>query len=100
MDYKEKIVAVITKVAHEFNEQLENKIEVERGQDAPLYGREGVLDSLGLVTFIVAVEQAIEEELGVTVTLADEKAVSQRSSPFRTIGTLVEYVERQIKGVD
>ena len=100
MNQNQKIVALITQVANEFNEQLEFKIDVERGRDAPLYGGDGVLDSLGLVSFVVAVEQAIESELGITLTLADEKAMSQKHSPFQTVGTLADYVENLMKQVE
>jgi len=96
----QKIVALVTRIADEFNEQLEFKINVERGRDAPLFGRDGVLDSLGLVSFVVAVEQAIESELGITLTLADEKAMSQKHSPFRTVGALADYVENLMKEVE
>ena len=61
------------------------------GPDTPLLGRNGVVDSLGLVSVIVAVEQAIADELGLNVSLADERAFSQKSSPFRTVGTLASY---------
>jgi D-alanine--poly(phosphoribitol) ligase subunit 2 len=61
------------------------------GPDTPLLGRNGVVDSLGLVSVIVAVEQAIADELGLNVSLADERAFSQKSSPFRTVGTLAAY---------
>ena len=44
----------------------------------------------------MAVEQAVEDELGASVTLADEKAMSQSTSPFRTVGTLAAYVWRQL----
>ena len=57
-----------------------------------LYGQEGELDSLGLVNFIVAAEQEFDETFGVPVTLADERALSQRESPFRTIQSLAEYI--------
>jgi len=92
MNQKEKIFQIIISVANEFNNGLTNRIPVEQGRDAPLYGQEGILDSLGFVSFIVAVEQAIEENTGVAITLADEKAMSQRNSPFRTIGTLTDFV--------
>ena len=100
MNENQKIVALVTRIADEFNEQLEFKINVERGRDAPLFGRDGVLDSLGLVSFVVAVEQAIESELGITLTLADEKAMSQKHSPFRTVGALADYVENLMKEVE
>lgn len=59
--------------------------------DAVLLGRGGILDSIGLVTVIVSIEQRIEDEFGRHVTLADERAFSQRSSPFRTVGSLADY---------
>jgi len=65
--------------------------------ETPLFGREGFLDSLGLVTLMVAVEQAIEDELGVSVSLADERALSQRTSPYRTVGTLADYADSLIQ---
>lgn len=92
MNQNEEVYALIIQIANEFNEQLDFKIDVERGRDAPLYGRDGVLDSMGLVSFIAAVEQSIEDNRGISLTLADERALSQRRSPFRTIGTLADYV--------
>lgn len=59
-----------------------------------LVGQQAVLDSLALVTLIVDLEQRIEEEYGAILTLADDRAMSQRSSPFRTIGSLTAYIEQ------
>jgi len=92
---RDQVVRSIMDVACEMNATLSRPIDVAQGEGAPLFGRDGVLDSLGLVSFIVAVEQALDESLGVAITLADERAVSQRASPFRTIGTLVDYVMTQ-----
>lgn len=89
---KQKIIDIILHEISELNEQLDNKVAIENGENAGLYGLTGVLDSLGLVTLIVAVEQAIEDELGLTISLADERAMSQKNSPFRTIGTLADYI--------
>jgi acyl carrier protein len=60
-------------------------------KDTLLFGESGLLDSVGLVSLIVAVEQEIENDLGVSVVLADERAMSQANSPFRTLGALAEY---------
>lgn len=64
--------------------------------DTLLFGRNGILDSIGLVTFVIAVEQEIEERLGATVALTDEKAFSQKHSPFRTIAALAAYTAELI----
>jgi acyl carrier protein len=61
-----------------------------------LFGREGYLDSLGLVSLVVSTEQALQDELNLTVSLADEKALSQRHSPYRTVGSLADYAVSSI----
>jgi hypothetical protein len=62
------------------------------GGPARLIGPESLLDSLSLVNLILDVEQRLEEQAGVTVTLADDRAMSQRTSPFLTVDTLADYV--------
>ncbi len=76
----------------EFNAQNPGAAQLQKAPETVLFGAEGRLDSLGLVNLIVAVEQRIQEDFGVTVTLADERAFSQRQSPFRTIATLASYI--------
>jgi acyl carrier protein len=68
--------------------------QVEKSLDTPLTGRDSRLDSLGLVNFIVALEQAVEDATGITVDLSDGRALAQQNSPFQTIGTLASYVEQ------
>jgi acyl carrier protein len=57
-----------------------------------LVGKDAVLDSLGVVSLIVEVEQRVEAEHSVSVTLANDKAMSQRNSPFRTVGVLTDHI--------
>jgi D-alanine--poly(phosphoribitol) ligase subunit 2 len=98
MDTRQQIYRIICEIAEEFNENLEYKIAVDQGETARLFGKEGVLDSLGLVSFVTAIEQEIGDRFNVELTLADEKAFSQRKSPFRTIGSLTEYVNEMFQG--
>jgi acyl carrier protein len=86
-----EIVSLIVKAVREFAEQSEVPLPATVDRNTPLFGREGFLDSMGLVTLVVSVEQAIEDELGVSVSLADERALSQRASPYRTVGALADY---------
>ena len=60
--------------------------------DSPIFGTKGNLDSLGLVSLLVNLEQNIEDKYGIPITIADEKAMSLKNSPFRTINTLSEYL--------
>jgi D-alanine--poly(phosphoribitol) ligase subunit 2 len=94
----DELETLIIEIAEEMNQNLTNKIPVELGSRAPLYGKDGVLDSLALVSLIVAVEQAIEDQFSISVTLASENAMSQKHSPFQTIGSLTEYAKSLMPG--
>ena len=61
-------------------------------EETVLVGTDAVLDSLGVVQLIVEVEQRVESEHGVSVTLANDKAMSARNSPFRTVAVLTDHV--------
>jgi hypothetical protein len=47
---------------------------------------------MALVTLLVDVEQRLQEQAGVGVSLMSEQALSRRYSPFRSIGSLVDYI--------
>ena len=38
------------------------------------------------------VEQQINDQLNTSIAIADERAMSQSRSPFRTAGTLADYL--------
>lgn len=69
---------------------------LEKAPDTPLFGSASRLDSLGLVNLIVAVEERLHKTLGVSLTLADERAMSRRQSPFRTVSSLAEYIDERM----
>ena len=66
-------------------------------QSTHLIGTQSVLDSLGLVTLLVDLEQKIDEEYALSLTLADERALSQKNSPFRTVNALTDYIYKLIE---
>jgi acyl carrier protein len=88
---REKVVAIIETAVRDSRDFSSDAVKVTINQETRLYGKQGILDSIGLVTMIADVEQQIEDELGHQITLADEKALSQARSPFRTIGSLADY---------
>ena len=61
-------------------------------EDTVIVGKDAVLDSVEVVALIVNIEQKLELDHDVSVTLASDKAMSQRSSPFRTVGVLADHV--------
>ena len=89
---KETVQRVLFDVIDEVNETLPPDRRLTKTAETRLFGRDSTLDSLGLVNLIVAFEQRLSDDLGLAVTLADEKAMSRSSSPFRTVETLSSYV--------
>jgi acyl carrier protein len=57
-----------------------------------IVGPEAVIDSIGVVSLIVDIEQRLEMEHQVAVTLANDRAMSQRNSPFRTPLMLADHI--------
>jgi len=94
---EEEILRIVYRAIDELNPQLPPERRLEKSPETAVFGSAGRLDSLGLVNLIVAIEQAVENELAVSVVLADEKAISQRSSPFRTVGALAAYVRARLE---
>lgn len=90
---REKILELVYASIETINEQRENKDDaLELKEDTRLLGRQSKLDSLGLVTLIIDIEQRLADELGLEVSLTDEKAMSQTRSPFRDVRSLVDYI--------
>lgn len=91
-----ELVSLIVNAVRELSVTGDVPLPARLDCNTPLFGRQGLLDSLGLVTLVVAVEQAIEDELGVSVSLADQRALSQHASPYRTVGALADYADSLI----
>jgi len=100
-DIHETITKIVFDAIDEINLDLVNK-KILKSLDSELYGHKDLLDSFELVNFIVLVEEKIQERLSKTITLTDDKALSQDYSPFRTVGTLVDYIDTSLneKSID
>lgn len=58
-----------------------------------LFGHGGILDSLSLITLIITIEFALEDEFDVYVELAnDERTMSLKHNPFKTIDKMVDHI--------
>ncbi len=90
------LLPLIQKCMHEIGKEQAIELPHDVTSDTGLFGSDGLLDSMGLVSLVVAVEEAIEDQYGVSISLADQRAMSQKRSPFRSIGSLAEYAGRLI----
>ena len=88
--HREQVARSVNRAIEAFN--ASEGRAVPTSDDTLLLGDGGAVDSLGLVRLIMTVERQLEDDLGTPVSLTDEKAMSQRNSPFRSVGALVAYV--------
>jgi D-alanine--poly(phosphoribitol) ligase subunit 2 len=91
MTTKNEIIEIIFKSIEEINQQNDIKLIIDK--KTKLYGKGSDLDSLGLVNLITTIEAGIEESTGKYIPIADERAFSSETSPFKTIETLADYIE-------
>ncbi len=90
------ILKIIQKAVQEVNDTLTQSTALSFDDSTILFGEGGIFDSIALVTLIVNIEETIQDELNINLLLANEKAMSQKNSPFKTIGGLSAYVTQMI----
>jgi hypothetical protein len=45
-----------------------------------------------LVSFLAAVEEGLDDELNIEISLTSDKAVSQKVSPFSSVTCLIDFI--------
>jgi acyl carrier protein len=95
---KDQIEAIIIECLQDLNDDIESESLENPNKDTKIFGEDGVLDSLALVSLISDLEEEIHDRFDKDVTLADEKAMSQRRSPFGSVESLTEYIDMLING--
>ena len=92
MDSPAKVPAAIYRAVDLINVELPPDRQLSKTPDTRLLGSQSVLDSLHLVSLLINIEREVEDTLGVALTLANERALSMKESPFRTIESLASYI--------
>lgn len=89
---REKVLNLLLTTLTVHFDEINESVDLSERENIKLFGGDGLLDSIGLVSFIVEVEERLEDEFDVSVVLADEKAMSRRTSPFARISYLADYI--------
>ena len=90
-----EIQALVLRAMENINLARKPDVQLRVGPDAPVFGDGSPLDSLGLVSLLIDIEDALSG-CGVQVTLSDARAMSQTRSPFRNVPALVAYIQQSV----
>jgi hypothetical protein len=99
VDSTEKYAALAREALEELNSTRtgeDEKFPVDDLDGVSLYGGDGIFDSMHLVSFLAILEQKLEDELGVEISLTSEKAISQRVSPFSSFPRLFAFIDAEL----
>lgn len=88
-----KIQNIVSCAIDRLNELLPTGQSLPKERTTTLLGRGGRLDSMGFVNLLVALEEELEKQLGITATLADEVMMDGLS----TVGELHELLARVVR---
>jgi D-alanine--poly(phosphoribitol) ligase subunit 2 len=86
---------IVYKCIEELNHQLPAELKLQSSLDTILIGEGGVLDSLGLITLVVSLEEAMVE-VGIHTALLEEEFLVDSEGPLRTVGSLVDLIISKI----
>lgn len=89
---RDQIFNIIHRSLTEVNATRKEKIDLQAIDSLALYGTTGVFDSMQLVSFLAAVEEGLDDELQIELSLTSEKAVSQTISPFSSVACLIDFI--------
>ena len=89
---KTSVQAFILKALNNINDEYGPDEQIDIGLHTRLFGTDAELDSLSLVSLIVDVETAVSDASGRDISLTDDRAMSQATSPFSDVETLSNYI--------
>lgn len=86
------VETIVISALRELGASTENEGLAHPSPTTRLFGKKGLLDSLGMINLILELEETLFEEFEVNIVIADEKALSQKRSPFKDVTSLVDYI--------
>jgi hypothetical protein len=93
---EDRIRAVVMTAMQAANLSRDPDAQLTIAPDAPVFGPDSPLDSLGLVALLLDIEEDLVA-IGCHIVLSDERAMSQKRSPFRSVSSISEYISSVIQ---
>ena len=95
MNYEQAVKLILGALNEGVDDTAEEsrKLKIsEASSETRLFGSDGLLDSMGVVILLADLEDKLDEEFDVVLSLASDSTMSRARSPFRTVKSLAEYM--------
>lgn len=97
---RDKILNIIKEAVSDINEELDYDSLQNPSENTPIFGGDDGIDSLSLVMLVTEIESSLFDQLDLSISLADEKAMSMRNSPYRSVGALLEFALSKVEAAN
>lgn len=84
---------IVFEAVKSVNKELKNKDLEVVSEETILFER---LDSMAILDLILEIEGSIQVEYGRYIQVADDTMMDAIKTPFKTVGTLVEFIEGKV----
>ena len=95
---REQALRILYETIDVVNQQLPPARRLRKVPETVIVGVAGALDSLGIVNFIVTLEEKAGEVLGVPVQLLDDTTIVDEAGPLRSVATLTSHLVTITRG--
>ena len=79
------------------NKQQPPESKLKSKKNELLIAEKSNLDSLGLVTLLIMIEDKIKKDLNKKIVLVNDKLISVENTPFKTIDSLARWLVKNVK---
>jgi acyl carrier protein len=84
---------IVLKAVKSVNKELKNKDLKVVSEETILFEK---LDSMAILDLILEIEDNIQTEYGKYIQVADNTMMDAIKTPFKTVGTLIEFIEVKV----
>jgi acyl carrier protein len=94
----DEVEQIIFSAITALNAERADDDQIGLAASTPLFGVDSAIDSLGFVSVITDVETSLSVDHGLTVPLADDRAMSRPKSPYDSVASLRDYILELVEG--
>ncbi|MDA0740610.1 MAG: hypothetical protein O2862_01715 [Bacteroidetes bacterium] len=92
-----KVWEILTEILEDYNQGVEKDEELKIEKSAVLFGDGSSVDSMALVNIVLNFEDNLNDEFSTDISLSDDNALNQSTSPYSTIGAIYDYAIKVLK---